>query len=66
MGNQSWLWNSSVHWYGHIGASSDSDVTWWELDAGKAVTNANVFVVLGWKSEYVDVSKMVFALRKNE
>ena len=21
LGNQSWRWNSSVHWYGHIGAS---------------------------------------------
>ena len=33
----------------------------WELDAGKAVTNANVFVALGVEVEYVDGSEtMIF------
>ena len=39
----------------------------WELDAGRAVTNANVFVALGVEVGYVDVSEtMFFALRRNE
>ena len=38
----------------------------WELDAEKAVTNANVFVALGVQVEYVDRSQtMIFALPKN-
>ena len=41
-------------------ASNDSRFTWWKLDAGKAVTNANVFVALNVQIRYVDGSQTMF------
>ena len=39
----------------------------WELDAEKAVTNANVFVALGVQVRYVDGSRaMFFMLRRSK
>ena len=43
------------------------DLLGWELDAGKAVTNANVFVALNVQIRYVDGSRaMFFMLRRSE
>ena len=42
------------------------DLLGWELDAGKAVTNANVFVALNVQISYVDGSRaMFFMLRRS-
>ena len=51
------------NWYGHIGASSDSSVTWLGVGRWDAVTNANVFVALGVEVSYVDVSETMFFSR---